>query len=101
MKQTINVFQFRDAFLQSDTYKNNFSYEGLAVLFDYLEELEDSTGEEMELDVVAICCDFQEMENVQEFNEQYEQDCKNMEEVDEYHTTIISIDDERFIISQY
>ena len=55
----------------------------------------------MELDVVAICCDFQEMENVQEFNEQYEQDCKNMEEVDEYHTTIISIDDERFIISQY
>ena len=82
MKQTINVFQFRDAFLQSDTYKNNFSYEGLAVLFDYLEELEDSTGEEMELDVVAICCDFQEMENVQEFNELYEQDCKNMEEVD-------------------
>ena len=41
------------------------------------------------------------MENVQEFNEQYEQDCKNMEEVDEYHTTVIPIDDERFIIYQY
>jgi len=101
MKQTVSVFQFRDAFLQSDTYKNNFSYEGLAVLFDYLEELEVWQEEEMELDVVAICCDYQEMENVQEFNEQYEQDCKSMEEVDEYHTTIIPIDDERFIIYQY
>ncbi len=100
MKQTINVYQFRDAFLQSDTYKNNFSYDRLTALFDYLEEVESCTAE-MELDVVAICCDFQEMENVQEFNEQYEQDCKNMEEVDEYHTTVIPIDDERFIIYQY
>ena len=100
MKQTINVFQFRDAFLQSLSYKNNFSYDGLTALFEYLEELEDSTGQEMELDVVAICCDFQEMESVEEFNEQYDEQCETMADVD-FYTTTIPIDEERFIIYQY
>ena len=99
MIRTINRYDFIDAFKKMGR-ENNFSYDGLTALFDYLEEVESCTAE-MELDVVAICCDFQEMENVQEFNEQYEQDCKNMEEVDEYHTTVIPIDDERFIIYQY
>jgi len=58
MKQTVNVYQFRDAF--RSIRPDNFSYEGLAVLFDYLEELGDDIGEEMELDVIAICCDFSE-----------------------------------------
>jgi len=34
--------------------KTNFSYEGLEILFEYLEELEESTGEEIELDVIAL-----------------------------------------------
>ena len=100
MKQTINIFQFRDAFLKSDTYKDNFSYEGLRVLFEYFEELEEDTGQEMELDVVAICCEFQEMDSVQEFNEQYGEECDTMLDVD-FYTPIIPIDDERFIIYQY
>ena len=40
MKETVTVYRFRDAFKQSDTYKNNFSYEGLHALFEYFEELE-------------------------------------------------------------
>jgi len=30
------------------------------LLFDYLEEYEESTGEEIELDVVALCCEYYE-----------------------------------------
>ena len=61
MKRTIDLYQFRDAFqaLRPD----NFTYEGLAALFDYLEELEEDTGMETELDVIAICCDFAEYNN--------------------------------------
>jgi hypothetical protein len=59
MKQSINVYQFRDEFAHANR-SDNFSYEGLAALFDYLEDLEDSIGEEMELDVIALCCDFSE-----------------------------------------
>jgi hypothetical protein len=59
MKTSINKYDFRDAF-QKAGRGNNFSYEGLSVLFDYFEEYEDSTGEEIELDVIAICCEFNE-----------------------------------------
>lgn len=56
MKQTVNLYGFRDAFQR--IRPDNFSYDGLEILFDYLEELEQDTGEEMELDVIAICCDW-------------------------------------------
>jgi hypothetical protein len=58
MKKTINVYQFRDAFM--DIRPDSFSYEGLELLFNWYDEYEDSTGEEMELDVIAICGDWDE-----------------------------------------
>ena len=66
MKQTINKHQFINAFKSSDTYKNNFSYEGLEVLFNYLEDYENDTGEQIELDIVALCCEYSEdtIENI-------------------------------------
>lgn len=50
----------------------NFSYAGLNALFDYLAEYEEDTGEELELDVIALCCDFTEYANVQEFAAAYD-----------------------------
>ena len=58
MKQTINLHQFRDAF--KAIRPDNFSYEGLEVLFDWFESLDDDCGTETELDVIAICCEFSE-----------------------------------------
>jgi len=55
MKQTINLSDFRDAFRDMDR-KENFSYEGLELLYDMFEELDP----DWELDVIAICCDFNE-----------------------------------------
>jgi hypothetical protein len=60
MKTTINLSGFRDAFQRANR-GSQFSYEGLEVLFDGLEELEQDTGEEIELDVIALCCYFAEM----------------------------------------
>lgn len=56
----VNLSGFRDAFRAAGR-KDQFSYDGLRVIFDYMEELEDSLGEPVELDVVAICCDYAEM----------------------------------------
>ena len=55
MKQSINIYDFRRAFKTYD--RDNFSYEGLKALFEYLEEYEDDTGEELELAVIALCCE--------------------------------------------
>jgi len=59
MKTTISLYDFRDAFYQANRGAQ-FSYDGLKVLFEYLEEYEDSTGSEVELDVIALCCEFSE-----------------------------------------
>lgn len=59
MKQTVYLGDFRDAF-RSAGRENNFSYEGLGILFNYFEQYEDDTGEEIELDVIALCCEFSE-----------------------------------------
>jgi hypothetical protein len=57
MKQSVNFSDFVDAFRSMERY-DQFGYEALKVIFEYLEEYEDSTGEEIELDVIAICCDY-------------------------------------------
>ena len=58
MKTTVYFSEFRDYF--HEIRPDNFSYEGLRILFDYFEEFEESTGEEVEFDVIGICCDFSE-----------------------------------------
>jgi hypothetical protein len=58
--QTITESAFIDAFMQSSR-KDQFSYEALSCIFEYLEEYSDSTGEPVELDIIAICCDWAEM----------------------------------------
>jgi hypothetical protein len=58
MKQTVNFSTFQTAF--ESIRPNNFTYEGLEQLFDYFESYEADTGEEIELDVIAICCEYQE-----------------------------------------
>ena len=59
MKQTVNSSDFVDAF-RTHNRMDQFSYEGLKALFEYLEQYEEDTGEETELDVIAICYDFSE-----------------------------------------
>jgi len=56
MKQTIDsASQFRDAF-RTMGRGDQFSYEGMELLFDYLEECDP----DMELDVIALCCEYSE-----------------------------------------
>ena len=59
MKQTINFSQFHDAFRNMDRM-DNFSYQGLRVLYDWFNDYDDDCGTDTELDVIAICCEFSE-----------------------------------------
>lgn len=84
MFQRINVYQFRDAF-RSMGRDDQFSYEGLEVLFDYLEDLEQDTGEPVELDVIGLCCEFVEMD-MNEVVDQYDLDvseCYDVESIEQ------------------
>jgi hypothetical protein len=69
MKQTLMTYQIVDALYRNKD--NGFSYEGAKALADYLDRLEEDIGEEMELDVVAIRCEYTEYKNYQELNDEY------------------------------
>lgn len=71
MYTKITRSSFIDAFLQSNTYKDNFSYEGLDSLFDYLEDLEEQCDTPIEFDMIALCCDYSEYESIKEAYMQY------------------------------
>lgn len=64
---------FCDQF-QGSQYKNNFTYNGLRALYDYLEELDNEgiLGDSFDpLDIVALCCDFSEEETSYDHAQNY------------------------------
>ena len=64
IKQTINQHQFEQSFRDCGRLgedNDNFSYEALELLFNHFEGIENDTGEEIELDPIAICCEYAEM----------------------------------------
>ncbi len=75
-----NVYQFREAFRLAGRM-DQFSYEGLEVLFDYLENLSEDIGESIELDVVALCCEYYES-SIQELIDNYNIDLSEVDEDD-------------------
>jgi len=65
MKQTVDQYTFEQAFRVADRF-DQFGYDALKALFDYIEEYEDSCGTEIELDVIAICCEFTQYDSAVE-----------------------------------
>ena len=88
MKTTVNIYQFRNEFEQ--TRPNNFSYDGLTALFNYFEEYVESCNTEVELDVIALCCEFTEYLDLAEIQQNYN-DIESMEDLND-HTMVIEFD---------
>ena len=72
MKQTLTEFEFCNQFKK--IRPDNFSYEGLTALFAYFEQWETDTGQEMDFDPIAICCEWAEYKDMDELNEDYDAD---------------------------
>jgi hypothetical protein len=97
--QAINESYFHDRFIEMNR-KENFSYEGRAALFEYLEQLSEDMGEPMELDVIALCCDYSEYASLAEFQKEYGEEYESIEDI-ERETTVIKVDDDAFIIQAF
>ena len=97
MKQTMNEFDFKNEFKK--IRPDNFSYDGLDVLYYHLIQFEEDTGEELEFDPIAYCCEFSEYENFKEVKQDY--DVEDLEHL-EQNTTVLKIPNtSRFIIQNY
>ena len=107
MKMTVYFNDFIDAFNHAGREKQ-FSYKGKRALFDYLEQYEDDTGEEIELDVIGLCCDYSE-ETPEEIAQSYDIEISGdiadhfaqvLEHLEE-HTQVIGTTDDSIIYQVY
>jgi hypothetical protein len=100
MKTTVSIHDFRNAF-KNYNREANFSYAGQTALFDYLTEYEDSTGEELEMDIIALCCEFSEYEDMEEFHKNYDaEEYPDLNTLRDY-TTVIEFGNNSFIIQDF
>ena len=77
MKLTIeNASQFRDEFRQCGR-ADQFSYEALGLLFDYLEDIDP----DYDLDVIALCCEYSE-DSVEQIADWYGLEFSSVDEGD-------------------
>ncbi len=76
MKTTVTKSQFIESF-RACGRESQFSRAALFALFEYLEEYENSTGEELELDPIGICCEWAEYESATDAARTYGYDWEN------------------------
>jgi len=98
MIQTINLHDFRQAFHNMGR-GDQFSYEALELIFNYLEECDP----DMELDVIAICCDFCEMTPL-EVQQYYDLDAGEMTNAIDYlndETSVIGETDSTIVFINF
>ena len=69
MKTTLSTYAIAEALYSDENAA--WTRTGSLALAEWLEELEDDTGEEMELDVVAIRCGFSEFTSLQDWIAEY------------------------------
>ena len=69
MKKTVTTSEIAHELI--DDGNANWSHAGAFALAEYLEELEESTGEEMEFDHVAIRCEFAEYADLETWLSEY------------------------------
>ena len=112
MFKEISLNEFEEEFREYNR-ANNFSYEGKEALFYYLEEIEESCDTKIELDIIALCCEYTEYEDINEYLDNYDTDIEkeDYEDIEDFNkavmeelndkTTVIMIDDESFIIQDY
>ena len=78
--QTVNKSQFIDNLL-ADDYAS-WTYEDAGALFDYYEQFSDDTGEDVELDRVALRCEWTRADSIDEVIEEYD-DIESMEDLED------------------
>ena len=96
MYKRIGEYEFVDMFRQLDR-EENFSREGRFAFYDYLTDLEEQLDEEYKLDVIGLCCEYNEYKSFEEYQEDYDNDYEDLDEL-EADYTVIRVGDEGFIV---
>lgn len=91
---------------------DQFSLYGLKKLFDFLENFSEDTGEQIDLDVIALCCEYSEYNDVHEFLNDYNIDVDTSDLDDDeilyeirdylnYNTMIVNCEDDCILFAAF
>lgn len=92
---------------------DQFSGDGLIALFDYLDQLSEDLGQDIQIDVIGLCCEYSEYDNLQDladafntaFTEEQLQDVEeHKEDILEYftdNTQVIEVSGGSYIIAEF
>ena len=89
----MNLQDFKRVMREMDTYANNFTDEGLKILFEYLEDLDG----DIDMDAIAICCDWTECENIEAAEKEYLLDGEDLED----NTIVLKGDSDIVVVRDY
>ena len=104
LKLNLTKWEFEDLFSKANR-ESNFSYEGKGALYDYFDELSEDLLEDITIDIIAICVEYTEYENLKELQDNYN-DIESFEDLED-HTQVIRMYDhnnnllEKFIILDF
>ena len=101
MIKTITQRDFVNAFDQMNR-SENFSVAGRKALFDFFE----GVSPDMELEPIAVCCEFSEYEDLNELKSDYSvpEDCEDDDDVLNYfreETLVLELDNGGLVIQAY
>lgn len=107
MIKTITEWDFVKSF-DDVNRSSNFSVAGRKALFNWFTELEEDCGMEnqMELDPIAVCCEYSEYADINELKQDYSvpEDCEDDDEALDYfrnETIVLELDNGGLIIQSY
>jgi len=96
MKDTVTRSTFTNAM------RDSFTYEAIQALWDYFEQYESDSGEELELDPVAFRCEFNEYSSLEDFHNDYDkEEYPTMEDIENSTTVIPFEKTEGFLIRAF
>jgi len=97
MYYTVSFNEFMD--LLKKAGRDYYSYDGYRAIFDYLREIEEETGNDIEVDPIAISSHFTEYNDIDTFNSDYDEQYKTIGEIsDEYE--VLHLPNGNFIIAE-
>lgn len=88
--------------LSNDEYASwHKNYEACKAIAEYFEDLAEDIGEAIELDTVAIRCEYSLMDDIADFNKQYDKECESLDDIREFTQVIEIKGQESFIIQEF
>ena len=97
MKQTMNEFDFKNEFKK--IRPDNFSYDGLTVLYDHLIQYEKNCDMELEFDPIAYCCEYTEFDSFEDVKKNY--DVETLEKLQDKTTVLKIPNSEKLVVQNY